>query len=241
MFDAAGSRRIAVTGAAKALDFGLGPVQAIILGTITRVGGGTLRDVLIRRVPVVLNSELYAIPALVAAAVIVVCESLDVPTQPSAVGAAALCFAIRMTGVRYGLKAPGPRGFDAPDPDPPQRGVPDGSPRSAPQPVRERPSRWSSTVPSVCSGSWRRRSSVPSRSSRCAVAPTGTLLPGSSVRPASWKSAAKPGWVRIEELTDEFAAGTAEVRGAPRTSKGVPVLSMNSHREPGRTHDRMVH
>lgn len=119
VFDAAGLSLFAVTGAGKALDFGLGPVQAIILGTITGVGGGTLRDVLIRRVPVVLNSELYAIPALVAATVIVVCESLDVPTLPAAVGAAALCFVIRMVGVRYDLNAPGPRGFD--DPDPPER------------------------------------------------------------------------------------------------------------------------
>lgn len=114
MFDAAGLSLFAVTGAGKALDFGLGPVQAIILGTITGVGGGTVRDVLIRRVPVVLNSELYAIPALVAATVIVVCESLDVPTLPAALGAAALCFGIRMVGVRYGLNAPGPRGFDPP-------------------------------------------------------------------------------------------------------------------------------
>src|SRR5690606_13859211 len=67
MFDAAGLSLFAVTGAGKALDFGLGPVQAIILGTITGVGGGTVRDVLVRRVPVVLTSELYAIPALVAA------------------------------------------------------------------------------------------------------------------------------------------------------------------------------
>jgi len=108
----------AVTGAGKALDFGLGPVQAIILGTITGVGGGTVRDVLIRRVPVVLNSELYAIPALVAATVLVVCESLEVPTPPAALGAAALCFVIRMVGVRYDLDAPRPRGFD--DPDPPK-------------------------------------------------------------------------------------------------------------------------
>ena len=49
------------------------------------------------------------------------------------------------------------------------------------------------------------------------------------------------GVARIEELTGEFAAGTAEAWGAPRTSKGVPVLSMSSHREPGRSHDRMVH
>ncbi|MEU5841306.1 TRIC cation channel family protein [Rhodococcus sp. NPDC047139] len=115
MFDAAGLSLFAVTGAVKALDFGLGPVQAIILGTITGVGGGTLRDVLIRRVPVVLNSDLYAIPAMVAASVIVVCASLDIPTLLPALAAAALCFTIRMVGVRYGLNAPGPRGFDDPD------------------------------------------------------------------------------------------------------------------------------
>jgi len=119
MFDAAGLSLFAVTGAGKALDFGLGPVQAIILGTITGVGGGTVRDVLIRRVPVVLNSELYAIPAMVAATALVVCESLDLPTLPAALGGAALCFIIRMIGVRYDLNAPGPQGFD--DPEPPKR------------------------------------------------------------------------------------------------------------------------
>ncbi|BDB58430.1 MULTISPECIES: trimeric intracellular cation channel family protein [Rhodococcus] len=118
VFDAAGLSLFAVTGAGKALDLGLGPVQAIILGAITGVGGGTVRDVLIRRVPVVLNSELYAIPALVAATVLVVCESLEVPTPPAALGAAALCFVIRMVGVRYDLDAPRPRGFG--DPDPPK-------------------------------------------------------------------------------------------------------------------------
>ncbi|MEE2031166.1 trimeric intracellular cation channel family protein [Rhodococcus chondri] len=116
VFDALGLSLFAVTGAAKALDFGLGPMQAVILGTITGVGGGTVRDVLIGRVPVVLSSELYAIPAMVAATVIVVCMSLDVPKLPAALGAATLCFVIRMIGVRYGLNAPGPRGFDGPDP-----------------------------------------------------------------------------------------------------------------------------
>ncbi len=72
VLDAAGLSLFAVTGASKALDFGVGPVQAVILGAITAVGGGTLRDVLIGRVPVVLRSELYAIPALLAATVVVV-------------------------------------------------------------------------------------------------------------------------------------------------------------------------
>src|SRR3954451_2365676 len=71
VLDAAGLSLFAVTGASKALEFGVGPGQAVILGAVTGVGGGTLRDVLIRRIPSVLRSGLYAIPALLGAAVTV--------------------------------------------------------------------------------------------------------------------------------------------------------------------------
>src|ERR671928_1442629 len=71
VLDAAGLSLFAVTGASKALGAGLGPAQAVLLGAITGVGGGTVRDVLIRQIPSVLSSGLYAIPALVGAAVLV--------------------------------------------------------------------------------------------------------------------------------------------------------------------------
>src|SRR5919202_6092284 len=70
-FDALGLGLFCVTGATKALDFRLGPAQAILLGAITGIGGGMLRDVLLREVPAVLRHELYAIPALLGAAVMV--------------------------------------------------------------------------------------------------------------------------------------------------------------------------
>src|SRR3954471_17420260 len=72
VLDAAGLSLFAVTGASKALASGLGPAQAVILGAVTGVGGGTVRDVLVRRIPSVLSSGLYAIPALLGAAVTVV-------------------------------------------------------------------------------------------------------------------------------------------------------------------------
>jgi uncharacterized membrane protein YeiH len=106
VLDAAGLSLFAVTGASKALDLGLGPAQAAILGAITAVGGGTLRDVLVQRVPVVLRSELYAIPALVAATVTVVAVRTDLYGLAAAVFAAGACFAIRMLGVRLNLNAP---------------------------------------------------------------------------------------------------------------------------------------
>lgn len=108
--DAAGLSLFAVSGALKALDLGVGPAQAVILGAVTGVGGGTLRDVLIREIPAVLNSGLYAIPALVGALLVVLGQQVDAPVVVSAVVGAGGCFAIRMVGVAFGIDAPRPRG-----------------------------------------------------------------------------------------------------------------------------------
>lgn len=109
LLDAAGLSLFAVTGALKALDLGFGPAQAVIVGAITGVGGGTLRDVLIRQVPSVLSSGLYAVPALVGATVVVVADLLDARGAVAAVGAAGVCFAIRMLGVHFDVDAPFPK------------------------------------------------------------------------------------------------------------------------------------
>lgn len=108
VLDAVGLSLFAVTGATKALDHGMGPGQAVILGTVTAVGGGTIRDMLIGQVPVVLRAELYAIPAMVGAFGVVVFHLAGAPALPAAVGSALACFAIRLLGVRYDLHAPGP-------------------------------------------------------------------------------------------------------------------------------------
>lgn len=109
LLDAAGLSLFAVSGALKGIDFGIGFGQAVILGAITAVGGGTLRDVLIRQVPSVLTSGLYAIPALVGAFIVVAADRLGASGPLAAILAASACFAIRMLGVRYDLQAPKPR------------------------------------------------------------------------------------------------------------------------------------
>jgi uncharacterized membrane protein YeiH len=108
VLDAAGCGLFAVAGASKAIDLGFGPAQAVIVGAITAVGGRMLRDVLIRRIPFVLTSELYAIPALVGATVVVALTLLEADVSVAAVAGASLCFVIRMVGVRFGLNAPYP-------------------------------------------------------------------------------------------------------------------------------------
>jgi uncharacterized membrane protein YeiH len=115
VLDAAGLSLFAVTGAGKALALGLGPAQAVILGAVTGVGGGTLRDVLTQRIPTVLRSELYAIPALAGATITVISSELRVGGLPATLAGAAVCFVIRMLGVHFDLNAPGPPGKDALD------------------------------------------------------------------------------------------------------------------------------
>jgi uncharacterized membrane protein YeiH len=110
VLDAIGLSVFAVMGASKAIEFGLGSAPAVLLGVVTAVGGGTIRDALVLQIPTVLRSDLYAIPALAAAVITVVTIRLGVYGVPAAAGAAAACFVIRMLGVWLGLNAPGPPG-----------------------------------------------------------------------------------------------------------------------------------
>jgi uncharacterized membrane protein YeiH len=110
IFDAFGLGLFAVTGATKALQFGLGPVQAVLLGTITGVGGGMLRDVLLAEVPTVLREGLYAVPALLGATVLIVAQQAGGTNPVFPVLGALLCVVVRLFGLRYGVNVPAPPG-----------------------------------------------------------------------------------------------------------------------------------
>jgi uncharacterized membrane protein YeiH len=106
VFDAAGLAIFAVTGATKGLDFHLGPVQAILLGAITGIGGGMLRDVLLRDVPTVLRHDLYAIPALLGATVLVIAQKAGSSNPLWPLLGAVACFTVRLLALRFGIDAP---------------------------------------------------------------------------------------------------------------------------------------
>jgi uncharacterized membrane protein YeiH len=106
LFDAMGLSLFCVTGASKALDFRLGPAQAIILGAITGIGGGMLRDVLLRQVPGVLGRDpLYAIPALLGAAIVVVGHEIDNNAVFPLLGAG-VCFLVRVLALHFHVALP---------------------------------------------------------------------------------------------------------------------------------------
>ncbi len=106
IFDAAGLALFCVTGTTTAFAAHLGPFQSVVLGTVTGVGGGTIRDVAIRRVPTVLSSGLYAIPAACGATLTALALEYHFYSGAIAVAAAAVCFTIRMLGVHFNLNVP---------------------------------------------------------------------------------------------------------------------------------------
>jgi uncharacterized membrane protein YeiH len=109
VLDAMGLAVFAVGGAVKALASpGIPPVAAVVVGVITAVGGGVIRDVLAGQVPEVLRRELYALPALLGATVVVGADALGVLSTFVVWAAAALVFSIRIVAVVLHLNAPQP-------------------------------------------------------------------------------------------------------------------------------------
>ena len=106
VFDAAGLGLFAVAGASKALAFHAGPLAAILLGMLTGIGGGMTRDVLVREVPSVLRTELYAVAALVGSSAMVGGQLLHLPSYVSSIAGALLCFGLRFMAMRYRWQLP---------------------------------------------------------------------------------------------------------------------------------------
>ncbi len=106
VFDAAGLALFAVSGAGKALAFQAGPVAATLLGMLTGIGGGMMRDILVMEIPNVLRRELYAVAALIGAAVVVLGRMLHLPASAAAIAGAVLCFGLRFMAMRRGWQLP---------------------------------------------------------------------------------------------------------------------------------------
>jgi len=106
MLDAVGLAIFAVAGTSKALDYHLGPVAAAMLGMLTGIGGGMVRDLLVLEVPIVLRAELYAVAAMAGASIVVIGRALNLPAAPTAICGAAVCFGLRLTAIRYDWHLP---------------------------------------------------------------------------------------------------------------------------------------
>lgn len=117
LFDSVGLGLFAVTGAQKAMIYGHNAEVAVLLGVATAVGGGVARDVLLNRVPVILQREIYASAALVGAGIEVVGERMGWMSSGRTWFALAACFALRYLSLRYQWNLPRADGRDASDAD----------------------------------------------------------------------------------------------------------------------------
>lgn len=106
VLDAAGLAVFSVGGALKAISFDVSPLAAVVIGAITAIGGGVLRDVLVREVPEVLRRELYAVPALIGSGVVVLANNLGYLTTLTVWASVLLVFSIRIVAVLLDLNAP---------------------------------------------------------------------------------------------------------------------------------------
>ena len=109
VFDAAGLALFAVSGAQKALAFGLNPVMAALLGMLTGIGGGMVRDILVAEIPTVLRADIYAVAALAGAALVVIGQLLHVPATASTIVGALLCFGLRVMAIYFDWRLPAAR------------------------------------------------------------------------------------------------------------------------------------
>ena len=110
IFDAFGLGLFTVLGAEKALAMGIGPVWAVLLGMITGIGGGMVRDILVADIPQVLHGEIYATTSIAGGAIAVAGQIWPiVPVQYTMVLGAAVCIVLRCLTIKYGWEVPSPR------------------------------------------------------------------------------------------------------------------------------------
>jgi uncharacterized membrane protein YeiH len=107
VFDAAGLALFCVTGTFKALEAGMGPAPATLLGVTTAVGGGVLRDVVANEVPQLFNPRgVYAVPALLGAGATTLLSQVGWLGIPSGAAVAVAVFALRLLSLRFGWRVP---------------------------------------------------------------------------------------------------------------------------------------
>ncbi|EQA46490.1 putative membrane protein [Leptospira broomii serovar Hurstbridge str. 5399] len=106
IFDTVGISIYTVIGTKISLSYGVNPFAASILGMISAVFGGVIRDTLINEVPLIFRREIYATACLAGAILYILLSKADVNVDLSTGISAALIILIRIIAVRYNLALP---------------------------------------------------------------------------------------------------------------------------------------
>ncbi|MBZ9567577.1 MULTISPECIES: trimeric intracellular cation channel family protein [Modicisalibacter] len=106
VLDAFGLALFTAIGTHKALVLGHGGSVAVLMGMLTGVAGGILRDVLARRVPLVLRQEIYATASMAGATAYVVLFRLALPVGAAMLACLGITLTLRLAAIRWHLALP---------------------------------------------------------------------------------------------------------------------------------------
>jgi uncharacterized membrane protein YeiH len=110
VIDAIALADFAVAGSLRTLDADLGIWPVLLLGVITAVGGGVVRDIMTGETPIVFRrGELYALAGLGACIAVVVARELGSPREVTVLAGLGVGFGLRMASLRYGWMSWEPR------------------------------------------------------------------------------------------------------------------------------------
>ncbi|WP_053731715.1 trimeric intracellular cation channel family protein [Nocardia sp. NRRL S-836] len=112
LLDAVGLGLFVTSGTTTALTLGAPPYAACLIGMTTGIGGGAVRDLLLREIPLVLRREIYAVAALAGAVVVAVGEWARLPKGLVALTGASIIIVIRLVALWRKWNAPVARGLD---------------------------------------------------------------------------------------------------------------------------------
>ncbi|WP_299495027.1 trimeric intracellular cation channel family protein [uncultured Shewanella sp.] len=101
IIDALGLAVFSIIGAQKTLQLGFSPIVAVVMGLVTGVFGGVIRDILCHQMPLVFKKELYALVAILTASLYIVMKLLGVVEWANLLVSLTLGFGFRLLAIRY--------------------------------------------------------------------------------------------------------------------------------------------
>lgn len=104
--DAIGLAVFVAIGVDKALSYGASPMVAVIMGIITGCGGGIIRDVLAREIPMILRTEVYATACLAGGMIHTLALAANVDSVAASIAGMVTTLSIRLAAIRWHLSLP---------------------------------------------------------------------------------------------------------------------------------------
>ena len=106
IFDSIGIALFTISGMQKALDFGLNPGMAMVMGMVSAVVGGVIRDILCNEIPLIFRKEIYAIPCLIGAFIFFILSETGLNQDANYIITTSIILTIRIVAIKYNLSMP---------------------------------------------------------------------------------------------------------------------------------------